>query len=152
MLPSRFPRRRPFIYLHRHTPSGQSRVYQATQLHTDGVPCRESAGTGPVVLKVVPVTGAVFSIILWMDELMRGPVHSTSRYEIFSKIQNCKIVAFDFSNTVLEISFLTVVDGREQLESAHRQAPAYGIWRPTHTTRQPSSQAAKQEIQLLTCR
>ena len=25
---------------------------------TDGVHCRESAGTGPVVLKVVPVTGA----------------------------------------------------------------------------------------------
>ena len=41
-----------------HTPSGQSRVYRVTQLRTDGVHCRESAGTGPVVLKVVPVTGA----------------------------------------------------------------------------------------------
>ena len=27
------------------------------QLHTDVVYCRESAGTGPVVLKVVPVKG-----------------------------------------------------------------------------------------------
>ena len=51
---SRFPRRRPFIYLIRHTPSGQSRVYRFTQLRTDGVHCRESAGTGPVNLKVVP--------------------------------------------------------------------------------------------------
>ena len=38
----------------RHTPSGQSRVYGVTQLRTDGVHCRESAGTGPVNLKVVP--------------------------------------------------------------------------------------------------
>ena len=42
---SRFPRRLPFIYFfNRHkTPSGQSRVYRATQLRTDGVHCRESA-------------------------------------------------------------------------------------------------------------
>ena len=33
---SRVPRRRPFIYLNRHTPSGQSRVYRVTQLRTDG--------------------------------------------------------------------------------------------------------------------
>ena len=51
---SRGPRRRPFIYLKGHTPWGQSRVYRATQLRTDGVHCRESAGTGPVNLKVVP--------------------------------------------------------------------------------------------------
>ena len=42
-----------FISNH-HTPSGQSRVYRVTQLRTDGVHCRESAGTGPVNLKVVP--------------------------------------------------------------------------------------------------
>ena len=42
-----------FIY-NRHTPSGQSRVYWVTQLRTDGVHSRESAGTGPVNLKVVP--------------------------------------------------------------------------------------------------
>ena len=50
----RVPRRHPFIYLNRHTPSGQSRVYRVTQLRTDGVHCRESGGTGPVTLKVVP--------------------------------------------------------------------------------------------------
>ena len=46
---SRVPRRRPFIHLNRHTPSGQSRVYRVTQLRNDGVHCRES-GTGPVVV------------------------------------------------------------------------------------------------------
>ena len=40
--------------LNRHTPLGQSRVYRVTQLRTDGVHCREFAGTGPVNLKVVP--------------------------------------------------------------------------------------------------
>ena len=54
---SRFPRRRPFIYLNRHTPSGQFRVYRVRQLRTDGVHCRESAGIGPIVLEVNPVTG-----------------------------------------------------------------------------------------------
>ena len=34
--------------LNRHTPSGQSRVDRVTQLRTDGVHYRESAGTGPV--------------------------------------------------------------------------------------------------------
>ena len=55
---SRFTRGRPFIYVNRHTPLDQSRVYRVTQLRTDGVHCRESAEIGPVVLKVVPVTGA----------------------------------------------------------------------------------------------
>ena len=40
--------------LNRHTPSRQSRVDRVTQLRTDGVHCREFAGTGPVNLKVVP--------------------------------------------------------------------------------------------------
>ena len=40
--------------LNNHTPSGQSRVYQVTQLRTDGVHCRESAGKKPVNLKAVP--------------------------------------------------------------------------------------------------
>ena len=52
--PSRVPRRRPFTYFNCHTPSGQSRAYRITQLRTDGVHCRESAGTGTVNLKVVP--------------------------------------------------------------------------------------------------
>ena len=48
------------IYSYRQPPSGQSRVYQVTQLRTDDIHCRESAGTGLVVLNVVPVTGAAF--------------------------------------------------------------------------------------------
>ena len=38
----------------RHTTSGQSRVHQVTQWRTDGLHRRESAGTGPVNLKLVP--------------------------------------------------------------------------------------------------
>ena len=50
------------IYFNQHqTPSGKSRVYRVTQLRTDGVHCQESVGTGPVVLKVVPVTGAALA-------------------------------------------------------------------------------------------
>ena len=67
--PSRFPRRRPFIYLNRHTPSGQSRVYRVPRLRTDGVHYRESAGAGPVVLKVVAITGVAWSGFT-MDQLM----------------------------------------------------------------------------------
>ena len=68
---SRFPRRRSFIYLNRYTPSGQSRVYRVTPLRTDGVHFRESAGTGPVNLKVVPVTGTGASIVqVTMDQLI----------------------------------------------------------------------------------
>ena len=46
------------MYLNRHSPSGQSRVNRVTQVRTDGVHCRESAGTGPLAVKVLPVTGA----------------------------------------------------------------------------------------------
>ena len=66
---SRFSPRHPFINLNRHTSSGQSRVYWVVQLRTDGVHCRESAGTGPVVLKSVPVTGAAI-LQVTMDQLM----------------------------------------------------------------------------------
>ena len=51
---SRFPRRRPFIYLNRHTSSGQSQGYWFTQWRTDSVHCREFLGRGPVKLKVGP--------------------------------------------------------------------------------------------------
>ena len=52
---SRVLRRRPFIYL---KPSKQSQIYRVTPLRTDGVPCREFAGTGPVNFKVVVLGGA----------------------------------------------------------------------------------------------
>ena len=58
---SRVPRRRSFIYLKPpytirsvHTPSGQSRINRVTQLRIDSFNCRESIGTGPVSLKVIP--------------------------------------------------------------------------------------------------
>ena len=35
-----------YLFLNRHTPSGQSRVYRVAQLRADGVRCRESTGTG----------------------------------------------------------------------------------------------------------
>ena len=57
------------MYLNRHTPSGQYRVYRVTQLRTDSVHCRESAGTGHVILKVVPVTDVAI-LQVTMDQLM----------------------------------------------------------------------------------
>ena len=65
---SRFSRQRPLIYLNRKPQLGQAQVYRVTQLRTNGVECRESAGTGPVVLKIVPVTGAAFLQVI-MDQL-----------------------------------------------------------------------------------
>ena len=44
------------------------RVYRLLQLRTDDFHCRESAGTGPVVLKVVPLTSAALQVT--MDQLM----------------------------------------------------------------------------------
>ena len=38
-------------------------------MRADGVRCRESAGTGPVVLKIVPVTGDMFSGFI-VDQLI----------------------------------------------------------------------------------
>ena len=48
-------------------PSGQSRVYRITQLRTDDVHCREIAGTGSLVLKVVRVTGLPFQVSPWTN-------------------------------------------------------------------------------------
>ena len=51
------------VQLHGQPPSGQSRVYHVAQLRTDGVHCRESAGTRPKAPKVVRAMGATFSAI-----------------------------------------------------------------------------------------
>ena len=56
-------------YVYRQSPSGRPQVYRVTQLRADGVHCREFAGTGPVVLKVVRVTSTTFSGIT-MDQSM----------------------------------------------------------------------------------
>ena len=78
---SRVPRRRPFIYLNRHTPSGQSRIYRVTQLRTDGVHCGESAGTGPVNLK-----GSSERVLPWQvttDQLICASLsHTHYSYEV----------------------------------------------------------------------
>ena len=68
---SRVPRRRPFIYLNRHTPLGQSRVYRFTQLRTDGVHCRESSGIGSVNLEVDSNGCCLGSINLSAEERSR---------------------------------------------------------------------------------
>ena len=47
-----------------------------TQVHTDSVHCLESVDTGPVVLKVVPVTGAAFAG-LTIDHLMCASLSHT---------------------------------------------------------------------------
>ena len=44
-------------------------------MQTDGAHCRDFAGTGPVVLKIVRVTGAVFSgITITMDRPINAPL------------------------------------------------------------------------------
>ena len=59
------------IYLYRQPTSSQSRVNHVTQVLTDGVHCLDFAGTGPVAIMVVPVTGAAFSdITIIMDQLI----------------------------------------------------------------------------------
>ena len=75
-----------FIY-NRHTPSVQSRVYRVTQLRTDGVHCRESAGTGPVFLKVVPVTSAACVSLFshthcWYEVVIACAVHKVSEHVV----------------------------------------------------------------------
>ena len=51
---SRVPRRHPFIISNRHSHRVSPEFIGVTQLRTDGVHCRESGGTGPVNLNVVP--------------------------------------------------------------------------------------------------
>ena len=66
--------------LYRQPPSGQSRVDRTTQLRTDGVHCRDSAGTGPVDVKIVRVAGAAFSDIT-IDQFL-WPLFSHTRYVV----------------------------------------------------------------------
>ena len=67
--------------LNHHTPSGQSRVYRVTQLRTDGVHCRESAGTGPVNLKVVP-NGCCLGRSPWTNLVFASLSHTHYWYEV----------------------------------------------------------------------
>ena len=67
-----------FIFYNRQTPSGQSRVYRVTQLRTDGVHYRESAGTGPVNLKVS--SERVLPWQVTMDQLIFASLSHTHYY------------------------------------------------------------------------
>ena len=59
---SRFPRRLcPFICTVNHHRVSPEFIRSYMQLRIDGVHCQESAGTAPLGLKVVRVTGAAFS-------------------------------------------------------------------------------------------
>ena len=58
---SRFPPRSPFIYFKSPYTIWSVPSLSDLAMRTDGVHRRESAGTGPVTLKVVPVTGATFA-------------------------------------------------------------------------------------------
>ena len=75
------------IHIHRQPPSGQSRIYRVTQLRTDGVHCRESVDTGPVVLKVVRVTGGAFSGMT-MDHFLCASLFPRSQYSTLSNVDN----------------------------------------------------------------
>ena len=79
---SRVPRRRPFIYLNRHTPSGQSRVHRVTQLRTDGIYCRESARTRPINVKKGSSKRVLLSQVA-MDQLIYAFLpHAHHWYEV----------------------------------------------------------------------
>ena len=66
----------------RYTPSGQPRVYRVTQLRTDGVHCRESAGTGRVHLKVVPNDEGCLGSSPWTISYAPLFSHTHSWYEV----------------------------------------------------------------------
>ena len=78
---SRFPRpRRLFIYSNCHTPSGQSRVYRViTQLRTDSVHCRESAGTGSVGSPQGRSSNGCCCLCITMDQLMCASLNNCCR-------------------------------------------------------------------------
>ena len=74
----------------RHTPSGQFRVYRVTQLRTDGVHCRESTGTGPVNLKVVP-NECCLGRSPWTKNIFASHSHTHYWYEVgMLKVQSIK--------------------------------------------------------------
>ena len=71
--------------LKRHRPSGQSRVYRVTRLRTDGVHCREPAGTGPAHRASKP-QGSSERVLPWqvtMDQLIFASLfHTHYWYEV----------------------------------------------------------------------
>ena len=85
---SGFSHRSESIYLYCSPPSSQFRVYQVTQLRTDGVHCRKSAGTGPVVLNVVPAIWVLpFQVSPWTN--LCAPLLSHTHYQIVYWCSSC---------------------------------------------------------------
>ena len=72
------------MYLYRKLLLGKSRVCWVMQLRMDGIHFRESAGTGPVLIIVVPVTGAFFSgtVLPWTNQCAPSFSHALYWYEV----------------------------------------------------------------------
>ena len=98
---SRFPPPRPFIYSNHHTPPGQTRVYPVKQLRTYGVHCQAFAGTGPVVLKVVPLTGAPFASP-WTNYCAPLFSHTHYWYEVGMLKVGLQLAGYSWPNSVNE--------------------------------------------------
>ena len=91
-----------FTY-NRHTLSSQSRVYRVTQLRTDGVHCRESAGTGPVNPQ-----GSSERVLSWqvtMDQLIITSLsHTHYLYEVGMLKVYIPLLLADLSLIILLLS------------------------------------------------
>ena len=82
--------------------------YRVTQLRPDGVHCRESAGTGPVVRKVVPATGAAFAGQVPMDQTRPDFEVSMHRCNLI-QAENAKHVALHLVHCMMMPSFRGVL-------------------------------------------
>ena len=76
------------IYIHRHTPSGQSRLYRVTQLRTDGVHCRESVVSkhNHCCTAAVHTVDPFFPSDLCLCKRRKFSVHGTIPYVVFQNI------------------------------------------------------------------
>ena len=79
--------------LNRPAPSGQSRVYWVTQLRTDGVRCRESAGTGPVNL--LRSSERVLPWQVTMDQFKCASLSHTHYWYEVGMLKVCRIMNND---------------------------------------------------------
>ena len=112
--PSRVPPRHPHI-IYRRPPSGRSRFYRVTQLRTVGVHCRESTGTGPVLLKVVRVTSAAFSGFTMCACVCFLPIHSGHRVRwTYQPGSHRRRVPQDFSSSFFAVRDLIFLARRIQ--------------------------------------
>ena len=73
------------IYIYHHKPSGQSRLYRVTQLHTDSVHCRESVVSkhNHCCTAAVHTVDPFFPPDLCMYKRRKFSVHGTVSYVVF---------------------------------------------------------------------